>query len=80
MIYTEAFDSESESYWSSSYGTFKDSACENKGGLILAHWDGTTNNRIKIREETKATIDVFPCAGGKRRRFVFIQENLQNKG
>ena len=27
-----------------------------KGGFILAHWDGTTETELKIKEETKATI------------------------
>ncbi|MFN4084122.1 MAG: proline--tRNA ligase [Bacteroidia bacterium] len=29
---------------------------ENKGGFIAAHWDGTTETEVKIKEETKATI------------------------
>ncbi len=33
---------------------------ETKGGFILAHWDGTTETEIKIRETTKATIRCIP--------------------
>lgn len=33
---------------------------ENKGGFILAHWDGTTETEEKIKEETKATIRCIP--------------------
>jgi len=33
---------------------------ENKGGFILAHWDGTTETEEKIKEETKATIRAIP--------------------
>jgi prolyl-tRNA synthetase len=29
---------------------------DNKGGFIMAHWDGTTETEDKIKEETKATI------------------------
>ena len=31
-----------------------------KGGFILAHWDGTTETEEKIKEETKATIRCIP--------------------
>ncbi|MGI6718711.1 MAG: proline--tRNA ligase [Bacteroidales bacterium] len=33
---------------------------ENKGGFVLAHWDGTTETEIAIKEATKATIRVVP--------------------
>ena len=31
-----------------------------KGGFLLAHWDGTTETEEKIKEETKATIRCIP--------------------
>ena len=31
-----------------------------KGGFILAHWDGTTETEERIKEETKATIRCLP--------------------
>ena len=31
-----------------------------KGGFILAHWDGTTEIEERIKEETKATIRCIP--------------------
>ena len=34
-----------------------------KGGFILAHWDGTTETEEKIEEETKATIRCIPIEG-----------------
>lgn len=34
-----------------------------KGGFILAHWDGTTETEEKIKEETKATIRCIPLNG-----------------
>ncbi len=33
---------------------------ENKGGFISAHWDGTTETELKIKELTKATIRCIP--------------------
>ncbi|NVN94826.1 MAG: proline--tRNA ligase [Bacteroidetes bacterium] len=43
---------------------FKD-AIENKGGFVLAHWDGTTETELKIKEETKATIRTIPLNNPK---------------
>ncbi len=31
-----------------------------KGGFVMAHWDGTTETEVKIKEETKATIRCIP--------------------
>ena len=33
---------------------------ENKGGFVLAHWDGTPETEQKIKELTKATIRLIP--------------------
>ncbi len=33
---------------------------DNKGGFIMAHWDGTPETEAKIKEETKATIRCIP--------------------
>jgi prolyl-tRNA synthetase len=35
-------------------------ALKNKGGFILAHWDGTAETEQKIKEFTKATIRCIP--------------------
>jgi len=29
---------------------------EDKGGFVLAHWDGTAETELKIKEDTMATI------------------------
>lgn len=42
-----------------SYDDFKAMMAE-KGGFALAHWDGTTETELKIKEETKATIRCIP--------------------
>ncbi len=36
-----------------------------KGGFLLAHWDGTGETEEKIKEETKATIRTIPIDGRK---------------
>ena len=43
------------------YEEFKN-VLEEKGGFILAHWDGTEEEEEKIKQETKATIRCIPLA------------------
>ena len=33
---------------------------DGKGGFVLAHWDGTAETEMKIKEETKATVRCIP--------------------
>jgi prolyl-tRNA synthetase len=33
---------------------------DEKGGFVYAHWDGTTETELRIKEETKATIRCIP--------------------
>ena len=42
-----------------SYDEFKE-LLESKGGFIYAHWDGTSETELKIKEETKASIRAIP--------------------
>ena len=42
-----------------SYEEFKD-VINTKGGFVVAHWDGTTETELKIKEETSATIRCIP--------------------
>ena len=44
------------------YETFKQ-LLDDKGGLLLAHWDGTAETEEKIKTETKATIRCIPIEG-----------------
>ena len=46
------------------YDQFKQ-VLEEKGGFVLAHWDGTGETEQKIKEETKATIRCIPLDGEK---------------
>jgi len=41
------------------YQEFKNTL-DSKPGFVLAHWDGTTETELKIKEETKATIRCIP--------------------
>jgi prolyl-tRNA synthetase len=46
------------------YEEFKN-LLDEKGGFILAHWDGTAETEEKVKEETKATIRLIPLEGEK---------------
>ncbi len=46
------------------YEDFK-KVLESKGGFIAAHWDGTTETEMKIKQETKATIRCIPLDSDK---------------
>lgn len=50
---------EENTYRVDSYDEFKD-IIANKGGFVLAHWDGTAETEEKIKAETKATIRCIP--------------------
>jgi len=45
-----------------SYEEFKQ-VLEEKGGFILAHWDGTAETEEQVKNETKATIRCIPLVG-----------------
>ncbi|MDE7336295.1 MAG: proline--tRNA ligase, partial [Muribaculaceae bacterium] len=58
-IYQKALKQrESMTYKVDTYEEFK--AQLEKGGFILAHWDGTPETEERIKEETKATIRCIP--------------------
>lgn len=44
------------------FETFKE-VLDGKGGFIYAHWDGTQETELKIKELTKATIRCIPIDG-----------------
>ncbi len=61
-IYTKALNHRlSMTYKVDTWEEFK--AQIEKGGFVLAHWDGTTETEEKIKEETKATIRCIPLDG-----------------
>ncbi|GAA4465304.1 proline--tRNA ligase [Nibrella saemangeumensis] len=58
-IYQKALQfRESNMFRVDSYDAFKEQI--EKGGFILAHWDGTSETEEAIKEETKATIRCIP--------------------
>jgi len=59
-IYNKALDFRDKSiHYVDTWDEFKDTL-ENKGGFIMAHWDGTAETEQKIQEQTKATIRCIP--------------------
>lgn len=60
QLYTKALDYRKAHITSvDDFDTFKE-VLEDKGGFISAHWDGTTETELKIKELTKATIRCIP--------------------
>ncbi|MCD4681983.1 MAG: proline--tRNA ligase [Bacteroidales bacterium] len=55
---------ENNTYAVDTWDEFKD-VIENKGGFVLAHWDGTAETEEKIKDETKATIRTIPLDSKK---------------
>lgn len=59
-IYQKALDFRDQHIFAvNSWDEFID-ALENKTGFVSAHWDGTTETELKIKEMTKATIRCIP--------------------
>ncbi|MFC2101232.1 proline--tRNA ligase, partial [Bacteroidota bacterium] len=59
-LYSKALDFRNNStYFVDSWDDFVD-IIENKGGFVMAHWDGTSETEEKIKEKTKATIRTIP--------------------
>ena len=50
-------------------------ALENKTGFVSAHWDGTTESELKIKETTKATIRCIPLNNKHEEGNVCLPEN-----
>ena len=64
-IYKKALDFRAEKTTKvDSYDEFK-KVLKEKGGFIFAHWDGTEETELKIKDETKATIRCLPMDGEK---------------
>ncbi|MDI9355811.1 MAG: proline--tRNA ligase [Chitinophagaceae bacterium] len=64
-IYTKALHfRNANTYKVDTYTEFKE-VLEEKGGFLLAHWDGEASTEEKIKEETKATIRCIPLGAEK---------------
>lgn len=58
-LYNKALDyRENNTFSVDTWDEFKEQI--EKGGFVFAHWDGTTETELKIKEETKATIRTIP--------------------
>ncbi len=55
---------EKNTFHAETYDEFKE-IINQKGGFVYAHWDGTTETELKIKEDTKATIRCLPFDYGK---------------
>jgi len=59
-IYRKAVDFRTENTYSAdTWDEFRD-IIENKGGFVMAHWDGTPGTEEQIKNLTKATIRAIP--------------------
>lgn len=64
-IYNKAKDfREANTHRADSYDEFKQ-LLDEKGGFIMAHWDGSAETERRIKEETKATIRCIPLNNPK---------------
>jgi prolyl-tRNA synthetase len=59
-IYNKALNFRKENtFYVDTWDEFRD-IINNRGGFVMAHWDGTAETEEKIKEETKATIRCIP--------------------
>ncbi|RLD46384.1 MAG: proline--tRNA ligase [Bacteroidetes bacterium] len=79
-LFTKALDFRTEHTTEvNSWDEFK-KVLENKGGFILAHWDGTNETEDKIKEETKATIRSIPLDYEDSEEGVCVYSGKPSKG
>jgi len=79
-LFTKALDYRTEHTTdANSWDEFKD-ILENKGGFIMAHWDGTNETEDKIKEETKATIRSIPLDYEDAEEGVCVYSGKPSKG
>ena len=70
---------EENTYTVDTWDEFKD-IIENKGGFVMAHWDGSSETENKIKEETKATIRSIPLDYDKSEEGVCVFSGKPSKG
>ncbi len=64
-IYKKAYNFKTENtHEVDTWEEFKE-IIDEKGGFVLAHWDGSTETELKIKDETKATIRCIPLNAKK---------------
>jgi len=52
---------------------------DNKGGYVLAHWDGTKQTEEKIKDKTKATIRCIELNSKKEKGFCILSNKPSNQ-
>jgi prolyl-tRNA synthetase len=63
-IYRKAFDlRKNNTFRVDDWEEFRD-IMKNRPGFVMAHWDGTRETELRIKEETKATIRCIPFDAG----------------
>jgi len=78
-IYKKALDFRTESTRSvDSYDEFK-KVLDEKGGFIMAHWDGTPETEEQIKNETKATIRCIPLNQPEEEGVCMVSGKPSNK-
>lgn len=78
-IYKKALDFRTESTHSvDSYEEFK-KVLDEKGGFIMAHWDGTPETEEQIKNETKATIRCMPLDQPEEEGVCMVSGKPSNK-
>ncbi len=79
-LYKKAFKfREENTYEVDTWDEFKD-IIENKGGFVMAHWDGSNETEDKIKAETKATIRSIPLDYDKSEEGKCIFTGKPSKG
>jgi len=79
-LFTKALDyREEHTTEANSWDEFKN-ILENKGGFIMAHWDGSNETEDKIKEETKATIRSIPLDYEDSEEGVCVYSGKPSKG
>jgi len=64
-LYRKALDfREDSTHRADTWEEFTD-LIENKGGFVYAHWDGTEETELAIKDKTKATVRLIPFEGEK---------------
>jgi prolyl-tRNA synthetase len=66
-IYKLAVDFKNMNTWKADNWDEFNRILDEKGGYIYAHWDGTTETELKIKELTKATIRCIPLDNNKEK-------------
>ena len=78
-MYTRALRfKEENTFTAGTYEEFRD-IINNRGGFVLAHWDGTAETEERIKNDTKATIRCIPITPEKEEGKCIVTGNPSRK-